>query len=63
MKPSIKVADLLGLVAAQLDQDSAARFTAAASAQEYVSLANLREAGFTVTYNAAADSISIGAGN
>lgn len=63
MKPSIKVADLLGLVAAQLDPDSAARFTAAASAQDYVSLATLRDAGFTVTYNAAADSISIGAGN
>lgn len=61
MKPSIKVADLLGLVADQLDPDSAARFTAAASAQDYVSLATLREAGFQVAYNAAADSISISA--
>ena len=61
MKPSIKVADLLGLVADQLDPDSAARFAAAASAQDYVSLATLRDAGFQVAYNAAADSISISA--
>lgn len=63
MKPSIKVADLLGLVASQLDPESAARFAAAASAQDYVSLATLRAAGFSVAYNAAADSISIAAGN
>lgn len=63
MKPSIKVADLLGLVANQLDPESAARFAAAASAQDFVSLATLREAGFSVAYNAAADSISIAAGN
>lgn len=61
MKPSIKVADLLSLVASQLDPDSAARFATAASAQDYVSLATLREAGFQVSYNAAADSIAISA--
>lgn len=59
MKPSVKVADLLGLVSAQMDPDSLARFTQAGSAGEYVSFATLRSAGFDVSYNAAADSIAI----
>ncbi len=59
MKPSIKVGDLLGLVSDRMDTDSAARFAAASSAGDYVSLATLREAGFDVSYNAGADSISI----
>jgi hypothetical protein len=61
MKPSIKVGDLLGLVSDRMDPDSAARFAAASSAGEYVSLATLRAAGFDVAYNAGADSISISA--
>ena len=62
MKPSIKVGDLLGLVSDRMDAASAARFASTASAQEYVSLADLRAAGFNVSYNAGADSISITAG-
>ena len=61
MKPSIKVGDLLGLVSDRMDPASAARFAAAASAGEYVSLARLRASGFNVSYNAATDSISIDA--
>ncbi|MFM5885852.1 MAG: hypothetical protein ACKOQ3_11125 [Novosphingobium sp.] len=61
MKPSVKVADLLGLVSAQMDPDALARFTQAGSASEYVSFATLRSAGFEVSYNAAADSIAISA--
>jgi hypothetical protein len=61
MKPSIKVGDLLALVADQMDPDSAARFAAASSAGDYVSLATLRAAGFDVAYNAGADRISISA--
>ena len=63
MKPSIKVGDLLGLVSDRMDPASAARFAAAASAGEYVSLARLRASGFNVSYNAATDSISIDAGD
>jgi hypothetical protein len=59
MKPSVKVADLLGLVSAQMDPDSLARFSTASSAGDYVSFAALRTAGFDVSYNAAADSIAI----
>ncbi len=59
MKPSLKVGDLLGLVSDRMDPDSAARFAAASSAGDYVSLATLRAAGFDVAYNAGADSISI----
>lgn len=59
MKPSVKVGDLLGLVSDRMDPDSAARFAAASSAGDYVSLATLRSAGFDVSYNAGADSISI----
>lgn len=59
MKPSVKVGDLLGLVSDRMDPDSAARFAAASSAGDYVSLATLRAAGFDVAYNAGADSISI----
>jgi hypothetical protein len=61
MKPSIKVGDLLALVSDRMDPDSAARFAAAASAGDYVSLATLRTAGFDVSYNAGTDSISISA--
>lgn len=63
MKPSIKVGDLLGLVADRMDPESVARFSAATAAGEYVSFATLRAAGFDVSYNAGADSISITAGN
>ena len=63
MKPSIKVGDLLVLVSDRMDPASANRFASAASADEYVSLAALRAAGFSVSYNAATDSISIGAGD
>ena len=63
MKPSIRVGDLLGLVADRMDPASANRFASAASADEYVSLAALRASGLSVTYNAATDSISIGAGD
>ena len=63
MKPSIKVGDLLGLVSDRMDPASANRFASAASAEEYVSLAALRAAGFSVSYNAATDSISIGTGD
>ena len=59
MKPSVKVADLLGLVSAQMDPDALARFHLASSANDYVSFATLRSAGFEVKYNAAADSIAI----
>ncbi len=59
MKPSVKVADLLSLVSAQMDPDSLARFSLASSAGDYVSFAALRTAGFDVAYNAAADSIAI----
>lgn len=59
MKPSVKVADLLGLVSAQIDPDTLARFQLAGSASEYVSFTALRSAGFEVKYNAAADSIAI----
>jgi hypothetical protein len=59
MKPSIKVGDLLALVSDRMDQDSAARFAAASGAGDYVSLATLRAAGFDVSYNAGADTISI----
>lgn len=59
MKPSLKVGDLLGLVSDRMDPDSAARFAAAASAGDYVSLATLRATGFEVAYNAGTDSISI----
>lgn len=59
MKPSVKVADLLGLVSAQMDPDTLARFQLASSASDYVSFATLRSAGFEVKYNAAADSIAI----
>lgn len=59
MKPSVKVADLLGLVSAQMDPETLARFQLASSAGEYVSFAALRTAGFDVKYNAAADSIAI----
>ena len=61
MIPAIKVGDLLGLVSDRMDPASAARFAAAASASEYVSLASLRASGFTVSYNAGTDSISIAA--
>ena len=63
MKPSLRVGDLLGLVSDRMDPASANRFASAASADEYVSLAALRAAGFSVSYNAATDSISIGAGD
>lgn len=63
MKPSIRVGDLLGLVSDRMDPASAARFASAASADEYVSLAALRAAGFSVSYNAGTDSISIGPGD
>ena len=63
MKPSIRVGDLLGLVSDRMDPASAARFASAASADEYVSLAALRAAGFSISYNAGTDSISIGPGN
>jgi len=63
MKPSIKVGDLLGLVSDRMDQASVNRFASAASAEEYVSLAALRAAGFNVSYNAASDSLSINTGN
>lgn len=59
MKPSVKVGDLLGLVSAQMDPDTLARFQLAGSASDYVSFAALRSAGFEVKYNAAADSIAI----
>lgn len=59
MKPSVKLADLLGLVSAQMDPDTLARFQLASSAGDYVSFAALRSAGFDVKYNAAADSIAI----
>lgn len=59
MKPSVKLGDLLGLVSAQMNPDDLARFSAAASAGDYVSFATLRSAGFTVDYNAAADTIAI----
>jgi hypothetical protein len=61
MKPSIKVGDLLALVSDRMDPDSAARFAAASSAGEFVSLATLRDAGFDVSYSAGTDSISISA--
>ena len=61
MKPSIRVGDLLGLVADRMDPASANRFATAASADEYVSLAALRASGFNVSYNAGTDSISISA--
>ncbi|MDE2412618.1 MAG: hypothetical protein KGM18_12680 [Sphingomonadales bacterium] len=61
MKPSIKVADLLGLVSAQMDPDALARFSMASSAGEYVSFATLRNAGFNISYNAGTDSIAISA--
>ncbi|MBS0474842.1 MAG: hypothetical protein JSR28_06805, partial [Proteobacteria bacterium] len=61
MKPSIKVADLLGLVSAQMDPDALARFSMASSAGEYVSFATLRNAGFDISYNAGTDSIAISA--
>jgi hypothetical protein len=61
MKPSIKVGDLLAMVSDRMDPDSAARFAAAGSAGDYVSLASLRAAGFDVSYNAGTDSISISA--
>ena len=63
MKPSIRVGDLLGLVSDRMDPASAARFASAASADEYVSLAALRAAGFSISYNAGTDSISIGPGD
>ena len=63
MKPSIRVGDLLGLVSDRMDPANAARFASAASADEYVSLAALRAAGFSISYNAGTDSISIGPGN
>jgi hypothetical protein len=62
MKPSIKVGDLLAVVSDRMDPASVARFDSAASAQEYVSLADLRAAGFNVAYNAGTDSISITTG-
>jgi hypothetical protein len=62
MKPSLKVGDLLTLVSDRMDPDNAARFAAAASAEEYVSLATLRAAGFTVDYSAGTDTISIDVG-
>lgn len=63
MKPSIKVGDLLGLVSDRMDQASVNRFASAASAEEYVSLAALRAAGFKVSYNAATDNLSINTGD
>lgn len=59
MKPSIKVADLLGLVSDRLDPDAQARFSAASAAGEYVSFSALRTAGFDVSYSAGSDSIAI----
>lgn len=59
MKPSIKVGDLLDLVSAQMDADALARFNLASSANEYVTFAQLRSAGFDVQYNAGSDSIAI----
>jgi len=59
MKPSIKVGDLLGLVADRMDPDSVERFSAATATGEYVSFATLRASGFDVSYNAGADSIGI----
>lgn len=59
MKPSIKVGDLLGLVSAQMDADALARFNLASSANEYVTFAQLRSAGFDIQYNAGSDSIAI----
>ena len=61
MIPSIRVGDLLGLVSDRMDPASAARFAAATSAGAYVSLATLRSSGFSVSYNAGSDSISISA--
>lgn len=61
MKPSIKVGDLVDLVSSQMDPDSVARFSMASSANEYVSFATLRSAGFEVKYDAANDSIAISA--
>jgi len=60
MKPSIKVGDLLGMVSAQMDPELAAQLSAASGAADYVSFAMLRDAGFKVSYNAGADSVSIG---
>lgn len=62
MKPSIKVGELLALVSDRMDPASVARFSSAASAEEWVSLADLCTAGFGVAYNAGTDSISITAG-
>lgn len=59
MKPSVKVGDLLSLVSAQMDPDALARFSLASGAQDYVSFADLRSAGFEVQYNAGANSIAI----
>jgi len=63
MQPSVKVGDLLGLVSTQMEPDELARFSAATSAGEYVSFSMLRSAGFSVDYNAAADSIAINLGS
>ena len=63
MKPSVKVGDLLALVASQMDPDTYARLSVASGAEEYVNFATLRSAGFDVRYSAGTDSISIGTGN
>ena len=60
MKPSIKVGDLLAMVSAQMDPELAAHLSVASGAADYVSFAMLRDAGFKVSYNAGADSVSIG---
>lgn len=60
MKPSIKVGDLLAMVSAQMDPELAGQLSAASGASDYVSFAMLRDAGFKVSYNAGADSVSIG---
>lgn len=62
MKPSVKVGDLLALVASQMDPDTVARLSVASGASEYVSFTTLRAAGFDVSYSAGSDSISIDVG-
>lgn len=57
---SLRVGDLLGLFEATMDKGVFNRLSASTSASQYISWAELREAGFTVGFDAASDQLVLG---
>ena len=61
LQPAVKLGDLLARVSNDMDPDLHARLSASSSTDSYVSLADLRKAGFDVAYNPSGDSLKISA--